>query len=181
MNPIDIITQYYENDSKAFKILIKHGRQVADRALEIAGRVTHLKPDLKFIEQAAMLHDIGIFLTHAPELACFGDYPYICHGYLGRKILEKEDLTEHGLVCERHVGVGITTEDIKHQALPLPARNMVPVSMEEQIICYADKFFSKDGNPRSKDRTVEKIIHSLKPYGHDKILRFQAWVKMFEA
>lgn len=180
MHPIEIITKYYEKDSKAFKILVKHSRQVANKALEIAGRVTDLQPDLMFIEEAAMLHDIGIFLTKAPELECFGDYPYICHGCLGREILEKEGLARQGLVCERHVGVGISKEDIRHQGLPLPQRTMVPESIEEQIICYADKFFSKDANPGPKERTVAEIIHRLSPYGHHKVLRFQAWVKMFE-
>jgi uncharacterized protein len=180
MNPIDIITRYYGTDSRAYNILIKHGRQVANKALEIAGRVAHLKPDLRFIEEAAYLHDIGIIRTHSPELGCFGKDPYVRHGYLGRKILEKIGLSAHGLVCERHVGVGMTQEDIRQQGLPLPARDMVPVSIEEQIICYADKFFSKNGRDTGKEKTVAEIVGTLKRYGHDKVRRFQAWVEMFE-
>ncbi len=88
-NPIDIISEFYDPDSKAYKILIQHGGQVAGKAVEVACRVPHLSPDLKFIEEAAMLHDIGIFLTNAPGLGCTGEFPYIFHGYLGRKILEK--------------------------------------------------------------------------------------------
>ncbi|UCH22354.1 MAG: HD domain-containing protein [Deltaproteobacteria bacterium] len=180
MNPIEIITRYYEKDSRAYKILITHGRQVADKALEIAGRVAHLKSDLRFIEEAAYLHDIGIFRTHSPELGCFGKDPYVRHGYLGRKILEKIGLSAHGLVCERHVGVGMTQEDIRQQDLPLPARDMLPVSIEEQIICYADKFFSKNGRDTAREKTVAEIIGTLNRYGHDKVRRFQAWVEMFE-
>jgi uncharacterized protein len=48
--------------------------------------------DERFIQEAALLHDIGIFLTNAPKIHCFGDYPYICHGYLGAEILRKEGL-----------------------------------------------------------------------------------------
>jgi uncharacterized protein len=167
-------------DSKAYNILIKHGRQVANRALKIAGRVAHLKPDQTFLEQAAQLHDIGIFLTNSPELGCFGKNSYVEHGYLGRKILEKMGLPAHGLVCERHVGVGMTQEDIRQQSLPLPARDMVPVSIEEQIICYADKFYSKNGQNTDKEKSVDEIVDSLKRYGQDKVARFQAWVEMFE-
>mgnify|MGYP001828059090 FL=1 len=68
MNPIDILAQYYDRHSKAFEILLAHGRQVAQKALKAAAKVSHLGPDFEFIEQAAMLHDVGIFLTAAPQL-----------------------------------------------------------------------------------------------------------------
>ncbi len=167
-------------DSRAYNILIKHGRQVANRALKIAGRVAHLKADQTFLKQAAQLHDIGIFLTNSPELGCFGKNSYVEHGYLGRKILEKMGLPAHALVCERHVGVGMTEDDIRHQGLPIPARDMVPVSIEEQIICYADKFYSKNGQDTDMEKSVDEIVDSLKRYGRDKVARFQAWVELFE-
>jgi uncharacterized protein len=181
MNPKEIITRYYKKDSGAYEILISHGRQVADKALEVAGCVAHLNPDLTFIEQAAKLHDIGIFLTNSPKLSCFGKEPYVRHGYLGRKLLENIGLRTHGLVCERHVGVGLTQEDIRQQNLPLPIRDMVPISIEEQIICYADKFFSKNGRGKDPEKTVAEIVDKLKRYGQDKVARFKAWVEMFES
>ena len=90
-----------------------------------------------------MLHDIGIFLTDAPGIFCFGDKPYICHGYLGADLLREEGFPRHALVCERHTGAGISAESIIKQDLPIPHREMLPVSMEEQVICFADKFFQK--------------------------------------
>ncbi len=180
MNPLDIISEFYNPGSRTYEILMQHGELVAKKALDAAGRVAHLNPDLNFIEEAAMLHDIGIFLTNTPELWCTGEHPYVCHGFLGRKILEKNGLPEHALVCERHVGVGITAEDIKNYDLPLPKRDMLPISIEEQIICYADKFFSKAGNLVVKKKSVEDIKQSLKPYGHDKVMKFQSWVDLFE-
>jgi len=70
---------------------------VAGKALAIARRARRLGPDLKFIGEAAMLHDIGILVTDQPSLGCYGDKPYICHGYAGREILEKEGLPAHAL------------------------------------------------------------------------------------
>ena len=43
-----------------------------------------LSLDKDFLYEAAMLHDIGIFLTDAAGIHCFGDKLYICHGYLER-------------------------------------------------------------------------------------------------
>lgn len=102
--PLEIIKKYYSPDSKAFYFLICHGKMVAEKALTIARMVRRFGPDLKFIGEAAMLHDIGILITNESSLGCYGDNPYICHGYAGREILEKEGLPVHALVCERHVG-----------------------------------------------------------------------------
>lgn len=43
----------------------------------------------------------------------------------------------------RHVGVGISVKDVHQFNLPLPARDMLPISIEEQLICYADSFFPR--------------------------------------
>jgi len=180
MDPVDIISDYYDRTSIAYKVLIHHGKQVAQKALDTAKKVPYLNPDLKFINDAAMLHDIGIFLTNAPAFGCRGKHPYICHGYMGRNLLEKKGMLKLALVCERHVGVGITIEDIRHYNLPLPERNMEPLSIEEKIICYADKFFSKNHNLTSKEKSVEEIKKSLFQYGHDKAAKFQSWIDLFE-
>lgn len=179
MNPVDIINEFYNPGSKTYKILVQHGQAVARKAVAAAEKVPHLKPDLDFIQEAAMLHDIGIFLTDTPKLGCHGKHPYICHGYLGRELLVNNGLPIHALVCERHVGVGITAAEIQCHCLPLPMRNMVPVSIEEQIICYADKFFSKKSRSVTKEKPVEEILRKLERYGADKVSIFQSWIKLF--
>ncbi|MEA3436160.1 MAG: HDIG domain-containing protein [Thermodesulfobacteriota bacterium] len=179
MDPIEIISKYYTPGSKLFDILVNHGRQVAKKAIDAADRVPDLKPDRNFIKEAAMLHDIGIFLTASPKIGCIGKHPYVSHGYLGRELLEKIGMPKHGLVCERHVGLGITKEDIILHNLPLPERDMCPVSIEEQIICYADKFFSKTGKLNPREKPVKKVLKRLEKYGHGKVLRFQSWVELF--
>ena len=181
MDPIQILAEFYERHSRAFEILVAHGEQVADKAIETAGKVSHLQPDLNFIKNAAMLHDIGILHTDSPGFDCHGKHPYICHGFLGREMLESSGLPEYGPICERHIGVGISRDDIRTFNLPLPERDMLPVSIEEQIICYADKFFSKnvDGQKQNSEKPVEQIIQNLMGYGQDKANRFQMWVELF--
>ena len=161
-------------------MLVEHGKQVAQKALAAAQRVPELKPNLEFINTAAMLHDIGIYLTNSPDFGCYGKHPYICHGILGGALLKKEGHSKLALVCERHIGVGISIADIQHHNLPLPNRDMIPVSIEEQLICYADKFFSKNGTSQPAEKSIAEIIANLKRYGPDKLKRFEAWVQMFE-
>ena len=179
MDPINIIQKFYKTDSKTYNLLVAHSKAVAKKALEIAKNVKHLNPDLKFIKEASMLHDIGIFLTDAPEIECFGNQPYICHGYLGRELLDKEGLPKHALVCERHVGVGISVQDIDKRKIPMPRRDMSPITIEEKIICFADKFFSKKGGSLTKENTIDEIRKSQLKFGENKVKIFDEWVKTF--
>ena len=82
INPLDIIRKYYTLDSLAGQSLLIHSQLVRDKAQALAIRHPEMDLDIPFIQEAAMLHDIGIFLTNAPDIGCFGEHPYICHGYL---------------------------------------------------------------------------------------------------
>lgn len=179
MDPLEIIRKYCDPESRAFYFLTHHGKLVARKALAVAERVSSLNPDPVFIEEAAVIHDIGIIFTDAPRLGCFGYKDYLCHGFLGRELLEKEGFTRHGLVCERHVGVGITARDVRDLGLPLPERDMVPVTLEEQIICYADKFFSKGEHDLVHEKPLVQVRETVRQYGEEKLRVFDAWVEKF--
>ena len=165
MNALAIINKYYSEENELKHILLTHSRSVADKALQIAVKHPELHLDTGFLEEAALLHDIGIFMTDASGIQCFGTHPYICHGYLGSELLMKEGYPRHALVCERHTGAGMSLQSIIEQDLPIPHRDMVPVSMEEQVICFADKFFSKTHLDREK--SVEKALKSISRYGEE--------------
>ncbi len=180
MDPLELIEKYYKPGSLAHGLLVAHSEKVAEKALQ-AARVAQKNGetvDEDFIREAAMLHDIGIFLANAPKIGCFGDKPYICHGYLGRELLEREGLPDHALVAERHVGVGLTVDDIRRQKLPVPERDMSPRSIGEVIICFADKFYSKGKDPL-KEKPLEEVKASISRYGDDKLKIFDGWLKMF--
>ncbi len=177
MNPIEIIQKYYPVESVAYRILVRHSRDVANRALQIGRAHPELELDLQFVEEAAMLHDIGAFLCHAPQIGCFGDAMYICHGYLGADLLRSEGYPRHALVCERHTGAGITVEMIDRHNLPIPRRDMCPQSMEEQLICFADKFYSK--TRPDTEKSIEVIRISMARYGEESVLQFDKWCELF--
>ncbi len=177
MNPLSIIDKYYPQDNELKHILLTHSRSVAAKAVDIARRHPELSADETFLYEAAMLHDIGIFLTDAAGIFCFGKMPYICHGYLGADLMRKEGYPRHALVCERHTGAGLSLEEIMAQDLPVPHREMTPVSIEEQVVCFADKFFSK--TRLDKEKSVEKARNSLLKYGAAGVERFDGWCRRF--
>lgn len=177
LDPYKIIEKYYQKDSDIYYILLIHSEQVKDKALEVAAQNPELNLDIQFIAEAAMLHDIGIFKCHAPRLHCKGTHDYIEHGYLGAEILRTEGLEKHALVCERHTGVGLTKEMIVKANLPIPQRDMIPQSMEEQVICYADKFYSK--SKLAEAHSVENIRKELARFGDYQVAVFDTWHARF--
>ncbi|SFL43561.1 uncharacterized protein SAMN05216357_12280 [Porphyromonadaceae bacterium KH3CP3RA] len=172
-----IINKYYKAGTKLYDIYMSHVTDVTNKSLSIAHKHPELAVDVRFIEEAGMLHDIGIFLTKAPHIACEGGYPYICHGYLGRELLTEEGYPKHGLVCERHTGTGLSLETIINRKLPIPHRDMRPQSLEEKIICFADKFFSK--SQLGKEKPLKKIRQNLAGHGWHQVEIFDEWCELF--
>jgi len=172
-----VIDKYYSDNPPLKSLLLLHSTLVARKALSIVDSHPELGADRGFVEEAAMLHDIGIFLTDAEPIHCFGKYHYLCHGYLGADLLRGEGLPRHALVAERHTGTGLTLKEILRRDLPLPHRDMVPVSIEEKIVCFADKFFSK--TRPDEEKTVQQAERSLAKFGQEGVEIFNVWCKMF--
>ena len=172
-----VIDKYYADNPPLRDLLLLHSRLVADKALAIVDAHPELCADRGFTEEASMLHDIGIFLTDAEPVHCHGKSHYICHGYLGAELLRREGLPRHALVAERHTGTGLTLKQILERNLPVPHREMLPVSVEEKIICFADKFFSKT-NPEV-EKTPEQAERSLAKFGQEGVLIFRHWCQEF--
>lgn len=169
----------YCPDENTRNILLTHSHLVTKKALEVARRVPELNPDLKFIEEAAMLHDIGICKTKFTHTNQQGA-PYIQHGTLGKEILEKEGYPKHARVCERHTGVGLSLEDIQKQNLPLQHKDMQPQTIEEEIICFADCFFSKRPDILEKEKSVEEIEKDFARFGERHVKKFKEWCVKFK-
>lgn len=173
-----IIYKYYRDNPELLSILMKHSKAVADKALAIADAHPELCLDRQFLLEAAMVHDIGIIKTDAPDIECFGDEPYIRHGVLGAEMMRAEGYPRHARVCERHTGAGLSLKEIEEQGLPLPHVDLLPETLEEKVICYADKFFSKTKLDREK--TLEQAERSVAKHGGEGLRRFKEMEGLFE-
>lgn len=178
VDPFEIINKFYEPGSELWNILVGHSQAVADLASEIVRLHPELSADERFVYEGAMLHDIGIIRTNAPSIHCHGTADYICHGTQGSIMLREMGYTRHALVCERHTGAGITADEVTAMQLPIPVRDYTPQSIEEKIICYADKFFSKSKNLKEQ-KNLERAIKSVSKYGEAPKNRFMAMHEMF--
>ena len=179
----EIIEFFYPQDDQLRQTLIDHSTKVRRKALDIAA-ASGLEIDPELVDGGAMLHDIGIFKCHAPGIFCNGNAPYITHGIIGGKLLREYgaahgmDLEKYARICERHTGSGLSVEDIRLQKLPLPERDFLPETLEEKLVCLADKFFSKSAD--SKEKTLDEIRHSMSKFAPESLERFEELCRIFK-
>lgn len=130
-----------------------HSLKVANKALEIANRITKAPVDKNLVEVGALLHDIGRSKTHGFE-----------HAFIGGQILRERGLSPKiARICETHILGGLDKEDSKEMGLP--EKDFLPNTIEEKIVCLADKLIGK------REVTVEERFEKwFKKYGKSKIL-----------
>lgn len=119
-------------------------KEIALLILEDLEKKEQLVVDKNLVIAGALLHDIGVYIC-LEKYPLKGDPPYIQHGIIGAAVLNELGFSE--TLCRfasHHTGVGITVEDIKTQKLPLPKKDFVPITAEEEIVAYADNFHGKD-------------------------------------
>ncbi len=116
-------------DSGVDSSVITHCQAVSALAVKI-GSMCAEPVDLKLIEIAGLLHDIGRSATHS-----------IDHAVEGGKIAKSKKLPDAVvLIVERHIGAGLTKEDAER--LNLPKRDYLPETLEEKIVAHADNLMS---------------------------------------
>lgn len=169
MDYLSLIQQYLPSDSPAYRIYMIHVTLVTAKALKVARRLKLSQEQLQFIEEASMLHDIGICQVDAPDIFCHGEHPYIAHVSKGAEILRSHGLELHAQVVETHTGVGMRGQDLKAREVPLPARDYIPQSIEEEIISWADLFYTKVPDKIWQEKSLDQV--------RTDIARFGPWYK----
>ena len=185
IEPLEIIGHFYPEDTPLRHLLLKHSMQVRDKALSIMKAMPNQGAviDEGIVRNGAMLHDIGIMQCHAPKILCMGEKPYISHGVCGAEMLRAYgrdngvDLEAYARICERHTGSGITADEIVAARMPLPVRDYLPETMEEKLVCLADKFFSKSGD--MKEESPEQVRAELSRFGEGSLSRFNEMMAHF--
>ncbi len=176
---LSILTQYCDPAGAPYLALVAHGDAIWAKIRGILERQNIEDADANLLEEAAYLHDIGAIRTHAPKIGCAGEAPYLMHGLFGRDILDAEGLPRHALIAERHIGVGLTRADIEGQGLPLPKRDALPVTLEEELLCFADLFFSKTPGKEGRERSAARIREKLARHGERQVRVFDGWCVRF--
>jgi uncharacterized protein len=106
--------------------------------------------DRRAVQAGAILHDIGRSRTQTVE-----------HGYIGAQILRDEGVDAVVVeIVKRHVGAGISKEEAT--SLGFPEGDYIPRTLEEKIVCFADKMVSAN-----QVRPFEEEVKRFARKGHD--------------
>jgi uncharacterized protein len=138
--------------------VIRHCETAAKLAVDIAEEIKKngLRVDVELVEIGALLHDIGRSETHGVD-----------HGLAGAKIAESMCMPEPVVsIIKRHIGGGISGKEAKR--LGWPDDIYVPQTLEEKIVCYADK---RVGGSRiiPLEETIREYGKKVSPTATDRI------------
>ena len=131
----------------------RHSIRVAKMAYRIASKVK-TKVNTQLVLVGALLHDIGRSKTHGFN-----------HALIGGKILRERGYPiPLARICERHILRGLDKEDARE--IGLPEKDYLPETLEEKIVCLADKMTSG----RREVTIEERFDRWFEKYGRSKIL-----------
>ena len=171
-------------DPRCAEIIRIHSYHVWKLAEEMALHSRYADAiDYQFLQEACMLHDCGIIYVDAPSIYCFGTEPYLKHGELGANYLrgiDKKRYARAARVCERHIGTGLTAEEILAGNLPLAPRDLLPETLEEKLVCFADNFYSKDPSKLKDKKSFERVAASTAKFGSKPLERLMMLKETFE-
>ncbi len=137
----------YEN---ALKILSRYGKESewTRHCLAVANVATVISVvleekaglDTEFIRCAALLHDIGRYVTHDP----------ILHGVEGYKLLTELNHHKEAFICASHILYGLNSREAIQWGLP--EKDFIPISFEEKLIPLIDFMVEFDKPTTLSDR-----------------------------
>ena len=138
---------------------IAHSVKVAEKALEIAGRINR-QVDAELVGRGALFHDLGKAKTHD-----------IDHGRLGAEMGAELGLPAAvNAVMEKHIRGGLSEAEARE--FNLPVKDYTLHTLEERIIIYADRLvdiITEDivtiGEEVEAEDRFEEILQSVPKYG----------------
>ena len=144
--------QKYASSEKILEIGWNHSLIVKEIAIQIVDTLKNkygIEVDRDLIKTGALIHDIGYYQYFDGDKK--NKKKYVEHGEIGGKILLKEGfLVKEIRFALTHVGVGY--------------KQNIPITLEEEIVCYADNFHSK-GHPGFD--TFKNSVKEMKKHNPD--------------
>ncbi|UCH03305.1 MAG: TIGR00295 family protein, partial [Candidatus Bathyarchaeota archaeon] len=130
--------------------VITHCKAVSKLAVKIATKIKKkgIQVDIKLVTIGSLLHDIGRSKTHNVD-----------HAITGSEIARSLSLPESIVnIIERHIGSGIPAAEAVQMGLP--QKDLIPQSLEEKIVSYADKLITGN-NEMNFNEALKKFAQDL--------------------
>lgn len=162
-----------------FDLIWTHSEIIRKISLIIADnleKTRNIEVDREIIEIGAMVHDIGYYHCYDDELNVDCKTLPILHGFKGAEILKGEGFPESWQrFCLVHSATGFTKEDVAREKMPVAADDYLPITIEEEIVTYADKYHTK--HPAFD--SYENITSRIGKFDPDRKVRFETLRKKY--
>ncbi len=163
-----------------FDINWTHSNIVLEIAFQFVEKLKsqHILVDESLLKTGILLHDIGVYYCYDEELNPDNNKPgYINHGFIGHDIILDEGFDESvARFANTHTGIGLTKDEIVKLKINAEPKDYIPVTLEEEILCYADKFHSK--YPAFNE--YDEVKAQIKKHSEDKIAVLERYREKFE-
>ena len=108
--------------------IVDHCVEVSKEAEAIAGMLK-CKVDFEAVRIGGLLHDIGKYKSRSMD-----------HGYIGGLLVRNVGFPRKIVrIVETHILGGLNAEEAEH--FGLPPMDFQPRTIEEKVVCYADKLY----------------------------------------
>ena len=154
-----------------------HSLIVKDIALQLIKNLKrrNIRINERLVEIGCLVHDLGCYQAY--EFYGRNEGSYIQHGVKGYEILKKEGFGEEiARMATVHLGVGLLKENVIANKLPLEEKDYIPMTLEEELVAYADNFHSKSGPKFDSFEDSRKKLANLWP---ESVVIFDRFKKKF--
>lgn len=174
---IEALHQKYTPTPQIYHLVYTHCRIVWRIAEQLIDQ-QNLSVDEQLVKTGSLLHDIGVYALYDADGRYKEGVDYITHGIEGERILRAENVPERlWRIASHHTGVGLTSDEVVRQNLPLPPADYIAATIEERLVMYADKFHSKSEPPHFN--SYEQYRRTVSKFGTEKADLFDALAAEF--
>jgi uncharacterized protein len=172
---VEELHRKYAPNDRVYELVYGHCQVVNEIAQWCAENIRGKENvDIELLTTAALLHDIGTYISFNEEGKIENKRLYPLHAILSAKIIADEGIDANvASIVETHVLLGLSKQEIIEQPWPLPARDYTPSSIEGELLCCADRFHSKKPTFNSYNAFLTRLQVRMPP----QAAKLEEWAK----
>lgn len=156
----DVHRRYAQNDY-VFKLVYEHCEIVAEIAAWCVNE-KNLSVDDELLRASCLLHDIGTYALFDAKGLDGNEHNYKQHAIFGAALAIEEGFDPRIADSIRsHVLMGLSRKEIEESQFGMPQKDYLPATTEARLLCYADRFHSKQPTFNSYESFLERLEKGL--------------------
>jgi uncharacterized protein len=152
--------RYAQNDV-VFNLVYGHCQIVAEIAKWCVEQ-NQLEVNREILEAGCLLHDIGTYALFDAKGLNDNQHNYKQHAILSAALVLEEgfDIRIADMV-RTHVLMGLTKEEVITNNFGIPQKDYLPATLEARLLCYADRFHSKQPTFNAYEPFLKRLSKDL--------------------